>query len=180
MWKCSSRSFFSFTLRNRDIVALAELRRCVLMPSGNNRFVVDKFSELVDTEIARPNRSRYSCVITLPVTASSRQNAQQSKFSGNSGELFYYKSKLIFTIALHFLTNVKYSQYVSTRLSVGIRWTILTAGHLVLIRDCGRQSVKDHCDIFCGMHKLAEFVHYKSIIIFAIAWLFQTNFTSSH
>ena len=80
----NSRSFFSFTLFNQDIVASAELRRCVLMPSGNNPFVVDKFSELVDTEIARPNRSRYSCVITLPVTASSRQNAQQSKISGNS------------------------------------------------------------------------------------------------
>ena len=25
------------------------------------------------------------------------------------------------------------------------------------------------------MHKLAEFVHYKSIIILGIAWLFQTN-----
>ena len=99
----NSRSFFSFTLFNQDIVASAELRRCVLMPSGNNPFVVDKFSELVDTEIARPNCSRYSCVITLPVTASSRQNAQQSKSSGNSWELFYYKSKIIFTIALHFL-----------------------------------------------------------------------------
>ena len=73
-----SRSFFSFTLLDGDIVASAELRRCVLMPSCNNRFVVDKFSELEDTEIARQNRSRYSCVSTLPVTASSRQNAQQS------------------------------------------------------------------------------------------------------
>ena len=36
----NSRSFFSFTRLNRDIVASAELRRCVLMPSGNNRFVV--------------------------------------------------------------------------------------------------------------------------------------------
>ena len=33
---------------------------------------------------------------------------------------------------------------------------------------------------FYGMHKLAEFVHYKSIIIFRIAWLFQTNIASSH
>ena len=116
----NSRSFFRFTLLNRDILVSAELRHCVLMPSGNNQFVVDKFPELVATEISRPNRSRYPCVITLPVTSSSRQNAQQPKISGNSWELFYYKSKIIFTIALHFLTNIKYSQYVSTRLSVGI------------------------------------------------------------
>ena len=120
----NSRSFFSFTLLNWEIVASAELRRCVLMPSGNNRFVGDKFSELVDTEIAHPNRSQYSCVITLPVTASSRQNAQQSKISGNSWELFNNKSKIIFAIALHFLTNIKYSQYILTRLSVGIQWLL--------------------------------------------------------
>ena len=67
-----------------------------------------------------------------PVTVSSRQNAQQSKSSENS----YDKSKIIFTIALRFLANIKYSQYVSTRLSVGIQWTILTAGHLVYLRPC--------------------------------------------
>ena len=71
----NSRSFFRFTLLNRDILVSAELRHCVLMPSGNNQFVVDKFPELVATEISRPNRSRYSYVITLPVTASNRQNA---------------------------------------------------------------------------------------------------------
>ena len=43
------------------------------------------------------------------------------------GEFVHYKSKITFRIALHFLTNIKYSQHVSTRLSVGTRWTILTA-----------------------------------------------------
>ena len=41
----------------------------------------------------------------------------------------YHKSKILLTIALHFRTNIKYSQYVSWTLSVQIRWTILTARH---------------------------------------------------
>ena len=69
-------------------------------------FVVKTFSELVHTEIPR---SRNSCVTALSVTVSSRQMGSE-----NSWEFFYYKSKIIFTIALHFLTNIKYSRFDET------------------------------------------------------------------
>ena len=78
-------------------------------------FVVETFSELVHTEIPR---SRNSCVTTLSVTVSSRQSVQQSKsaraMSLNSWEFLYWKSKIIFTIALHFLTIIKYSRFDET------------------------------------------------------------------
>ena len=70
------------------------------------------------------SRSRIS-VITLPVTVSSTQNTQQSKSSEYSWEFLYYKSKIILAIALQFLTNIRYSEYISMRLSVGIWWTLL-------------------------------------------------------
>ena len=48
------------------------------------------------------------CVITMPVTVSSGQNARQSK--SRSREFLYWKSKIIFPIALHFWRNIRYSQ----------------------------------------------------------------------
>ena len=61
-------------------------------------------------------------------------------------KMFPLQIQITFRITLCFRTNIKHSQYVSTRLSVGIQWTILTAGYLILIRDRRRQSDKDHCD----------------------------------
>ena len=78
-------------------------------------FVVETFSDIAHTEIPR---SRNSCMTTLSVTVSSRQSVQQSKsaraMSLNSCEFLYQKSKIIFTIALHFLTNIKYSRFDET------------------------------------------------------------------
>ena len=55
-------------------------------------------------------------------------------------ECFHYKCKITFRIALLFWTNIKYSQHVSIRLSEGIRWTSLTAGHLVYFETVTRGS----------------------------------------
>ena len=44
----------------------------------------------------------------------------------------HYKSKITLKVAFYFQINIKYSQYVSRMLSVGIWWTILTAGHQFL------------------------------------------------
>ena len=67
----------------------------------------------------------------------------------NSWELFYHKSETIFTIALHFLTNIKYSQCVSTRISVGIRCTILTAEHLIYLTS---QAKSSHVNFYLNSH----------------------------
>ena len=67
-----------------------------------------------DRNIAYSKLPWRSWVITLPITISYRQNARQSKSFENSWKSLYYKSKLtIFTIALQFLTNKRYSQYDS-------------------------------------------------------------------
>ena len=52
------------------------------------------------------------------------------------GEFTHSKNKLIFGIALHFLTKISYSYKVWRSLSGAFWWIFLTAGHLVHLRPC--------------------------------------------
>ena len=86
-------------------------------------------------------------MIRLPVTVSSRQNADSQKAWG---------------IPLLQGTNIEYSQYVSTR-------------HCENFLTSRQSHIKRETLQICSMHRLGKIVHYKSKIIFRIAWLFQRN-----
>ena len=61
-------------------------------------------------------------------------------------KMFPLQIQITFRITLCFRTNIKHSQYVSTRLSVGIRRTILTAGDSVYLRPWSVVGLKDPCN----------------------------------
>ena len=93
----------------------------------------------------------------------SRNNRECGNFGIYSLREFVHKKSKVtfeynrFLVPNLFRTNVKYSRYVSTTLSVGIRWTIWTsAGHLV---------------VWLRPWPAGEFVHSKSTTIYSIAWL---------
>ena len=76
----------------------------------------------------------------------SLNNRERGNFSiYKLGEFVHYRSKVTFTIAFYFRTNIKYSRYVSTTLSVGIRW----ASNLFETLTCSRITLQIY-----GNHKL--------------------------
>ena len=88
------------------------------------------------------------------------------------GEFVHFKYKVTFTMAFCFRTNVKYILYVSTTLSCGNSVNNLDcrASGLFEIFPCSPIILQIYCK-----HKLGEFVHNKSTIIFPIPRNFSLN-----
>ena len=135
---------------------LLKRTECICCLFGN-KFVVDKLSKLVSTEMSHSR-------LLHDQTAGhglKQTKCRQSKSSEHSWEFLYYKSRVIWTIALHFRPNIEYSQYVSTGLSVGIQWTILTVGHLVYLTLTGSSIKAKPCNfVVCtSSEKSSTIVH---------------------
>ena len=125
--------------------------------------------------------------IRLPVTVSNRLNARQSFYGIHElGKFVECKTRILF----HFFPFYQFEKRENNCFTFLKKHQILS---IVMIVDFGRNSVNiSDCRAFSLfetvtgsrmktiMHKLAEFVHYKSIIIFRIAWLYQTNIASFH
>ena len=106
-------------------------------------FLVDKFSEAVNTEITTSSIIAWSDCRSW---SQAKKQCRQFFLLPLKKMPDRWLSKLIIPL-LQIQNNlnklcifhVEYPQYVSTRLSVGTPWTILTAGHLSFW-DCDRQS----------------------------------------
>ena len=144
-------------------------------------FLVDKCSEAVNTEITTFSiigwsdcRSWSQVKKMLAVFPSPfKKKMPDRRLSKLRIPLLQIQNNLNKLCIFH----VEYPQYVSTRLSVGIQWTILTPGHLSFW-DCDRQWDKRKTLQILVCTGLEKIVHYKSTITFRIAWLFQRNIAS--
>ena len=99
-------------------------------------FLVDKFSEAVNTEITTFSIIAWSdCRSWSQVKKICRQffllplRKKKCLIAGyQNWEFLYYWFRIIWTIALHFSHQIP--QYVSTRLSVGIQWIWMSGIYL--------------------------------------------------
>ena len=166
--------------RNNRACAYYKIGMCLALRKlrFNTSAVRDIYRTCVYRKIALPTQP----FVRLPVTISNGLNARQSKTKQFFGIHKFGKfiDKILFKDRLTFLKKHQI-------LSIGLIEDF--SRNSVNISDCRAFSlfetvtgsrIKTNVPWFYGIHKLAEFVHYKSIIIFRIAWLFQTNIDSSH
>ena len=115
---------------------------------------------------------RHFCILETVTMVTGSLRERNNFGSYKLGEFVHFKYKVTFTIAFYFRTNVKYILYVSTTLSCGNSVNNLDcrASGLFETFPCSPIILQIYCK-----HKLGEFVHNKSTIIFPIPWNFSLN-----